>query len=124
MAKITKNNGKEKASSQSLRDKFESLSNKAKIKSNSTNSNLKKQTKVKRVSKNTKLSKAFRIIGLILMPMYFRNSWKELKQVTWPNFKLSRQLTLAVIIFAVFFGVSIALVDSGLSRVFKVILLK
>ena len=124
MAKTVKKNVKSKASSQSLRDKFESISDKASHKSNSSKSTLKKSVKVKRVAKDTRLSKIFRIIGMVLLPLYFRNSWKELKQVTWPNFKLSRQLTLAVIIFAIFFGISIALVDSGLSRIFKVILLK
>lgn len=75
-----------------------------------------------------KLFKPFRrpvrLIGLILLPRYFRNSWKELKLVTWPNWKLSRQLTFAVLVFAVVFGASIAAVDYGLDRLFKNILLK
>lgn len=68
--------------------------------------------------------KPFRIIGRILLPSYFRNSWKELKQVTWPGRKESWQLTLAVIIFATLFGVMIALVDFGLDKAFKQVLLK
>lgn len=74
----------------------------------------------------TKLGKLkpFRIIGRILLPSYFRNSWKELKQVTWPGRKESWQLTLAVIIFATLFGVMIALVDFGLDKAFKQVLLK
>lgn len=66
----------------------------------------------------------FRIIGLVVFPKYVRGSFRELKQVTWPNWKLSRQLTYAVLIFAVIFGVSIAIVDWGLGKVFKQILLK
>jgi preprotein translocase SecE subunit len=65
----------------------------------------------------------FRIIGKILVPPYFRNSWKELKQVTWPSWKQSRQLTFAVIIFAVIFGAIIAVVDYGLDKLFRQILL-
>ncbi len=68
--------------------------------------------------------KPFRILGLILFPTYFRNSWKELKQVTWPSRKQSWQLTLAVIVFATIFGVLIAIVDFGLDRLFKQVLLK
>jgi preprotein translocase SecE subunit len=68
--------------------------------------------------------KPFRIIGKILVPTYFRNSWKELRQVTWPGRKESLQLTLAVIIFAIVFGLMIALVDYGLDKLFKEVLLK
>ncbi len=65
-----------------------------------------------------------RILSLVIVPRYLRNSWAELKLVAWPNFKLSRQLTFAVIIFAIFIGISVASLDSGLSRIFKVVLLK
>ena len=68
--------------------------------------------------------KVFRFIGLILLPRYFRNSWKELKLVTWPTKRESRRLTLAVMIFAIVFGVLVASIDYGLDRVFKRILLK
>ena len=68
--------------------------------------------------------KPVRIIGRVLFPAYFRNSWKELKQVTWPSWKESRQLTYAVLIFAVIFGATIALVDYGLDKAFKDFLLK
>ncbi|HEX8762654.1 MAG TPA: preprotein translocase subunit SecE, partial [Candidatus Saccharimonadales bacterium] len=68
--------------------------------------------------------KPFRIIGLILVPPYFRNSWKELRQVTWPTFPVSLRLTFAVIIFAVVFGLFVALLDFGLGKLFKQVLLK
>jgi preprotein translocase SecE subunit len=68
--------------------------------------------------------KVLRIIGRILLPRYVRNSWKELRQVTWPGRKESWQLTLAVIIFAVIFGAIIAAVDYGLDKAFKQVLLK
>lgn len=63
-------------------------------------------------------------ISLVIIPRYVRNSWKELKFVTWPTLKQSRQLTFAVIVFAVIFGSSVALVDLGLDKLFKNILLK
>ena len=68
--------------------------------------------------------RVFRIIGFILLPPYFRQSWKELKQVTWPTRRESWQLTSAVVIFSIIFGVVIALVDLGLDKVFKQVLLK
>jgi preprotein translocase SecE subunit len=65
-----------------------------------------------------------RVIGLILLPKYLRNSWRELRDVTWPSWKQSRQLTFAVLVFAVVFGVLIAIVDYGLDQLFRNILLK
>ncbi len=70
------------------------------------------------------LLKLLKLLSLIILPRYLRNSWVELKQVTWPNFKLSRQLTFAVIVFAIFIGASVTGLDSELSKIFKVILLK
>jgi preprotein translocase SecE subunit len=49
---------------------------------------------------------------------------QELRLVTWPNWKQSRQLTFAVLVFAVIFGAAIAVVDYGLDKVFRNILLK
>lgn len=63
-------------------------------------------------------------IGYILVPSYFRNSASELRKVVWPNWKQSRQLTFAVLAFAVVFGAVVASVDYGLDKVFKLILLK
>ncbi|MDL2362870.1 MAG: preprotein translocase subunit SecE [Patescibacteria group bacterium] len=70
------------------------------------------------------LRKPFRIIGRVLLPKYVRGSWAELRQVTWPNWEKARQLTFAVILFASVFGVIVAVVDFGLDRLFRDILLK
>lgn len=68
--------------------------------------------------------KFFRAIGFVLWPKYFRNSVRELRQVTWPNRTQTRKLTTAVIIFSVIFGVTIAIVDYGLDKVFKKVILQ
>jgi len=68
--------------------------------------------------------KPFKILGRILFPEYFRSSWRELKLVQWPNWTQSRKLTFAVIVFAIIFGVTIAIVDFFLDKLFKDILLK
>lgn len=66
----------------------------------------------------------FIFIGKIIFPKYFRESWQELKKVTWPDWVKSRQLTFAVLVFAVIFGVTVAIIDFGLDKIFRNILLK
>ena len=56
-------------------------------------------------------------------PGYFRSSWKEVKEVTWPDRKTTAKLTVAVLAFATVFGVAIAIVDYGLDKIFKALLL-
>lgn len=68
--------------------------------------------------------KVVRIIGKILWPTYFRNSWKELRQVTWPSNRETWQLVLAVIVFSVVFGAIIAVTDYGLDKLFKQVIAK
>lgn len=60
-----------------------------------------------------------RILGRILWPKYFRNSWAELRQVTWPDRKTTWKLTFAVIVFAVIFGLAAAGTDWVLDKVIK-----
>ena len=54
-----------------------------------------------------------------LVPAYFINSWREVRQVTWPNRRETWRLTLAVFIFAIIFGSLVASVDKGLDILFK-----
>lgn len=68
--------------------------------------------------------KVVRFLAKILLIMYFINSWRELRQVTWPSRRESRRLTTAVVLFAVVFGLLIAVVDYGLDKLFKQVLLK
>jgi preprotein translocase subunit SecE len=65
-----------------------------------------------------------RFLGKYIIPPYFKNSWKELRMVTWPNRKQTRQLTFAVIIFSIIFGVLVAVVDFGLDKLFKKVILR
>lgn len=57
-------------------------------------------------------------------PGYFRSAWKELRQVNWPTRKETWKLTLAVFLFAIFFGVILAITDYGLDKIFRRILLQ
>ena len=65
-----------------------------------------------------------RILGRILFPRYLRRSFAELRQVTWPNRKQTFQLTSAVILFSVIFGLVVALFDFGLDKLFKQVILR
>jgi preprotein translocase subunit SecE len=65
-----------------------------------------------------------RILYKIFLIGYFKNSWKELRQVTWPGRKETWKLTFAVFMFAIVFGTIIALVDYGLDKVFRHLILK
>ncbi len=68
--------------------------------------------------------KLVRGIGYIFAPPYVRNAFKELRLVTWPNGKQSRQLTFAVIVFSVIFGLIAAITDYGLDHLFRSVILK
>jgi preprotein translocase SecE subunit len=59
-----------------------------------------------------------------ITPNYFINSWREVRQVTWPSRRETWRLTVAVFIFAVIFGALVAGVDKVLDVIFKKIVLK
>ena len=50
-----------------------------------------------------------------------KESFAELKKVTWPTFGLTTKKTLAVIAVVLFFGVVVVAFDYGLSWVYKLI---
>ncbi len=65
-----------------------------------------------------------RFLATVLFLTYLRNSWRELRQVSWPHRRETTKLTVAVFVFAIAFALLIALVDFGLDKVFKTLLLK
>lgn len=65
-----------------------------------------------------------RFLAKVLFINYVINSWHELRQVTWPGRRDTIKLTSAVFVFAIVFSVLIAVVDFGLDKVFKAILLE
>lgn len=66
----------------------------------------------------------FRWISYVFLPPYIRNSWRELRLVTWPNFRETLDLTWAVIVFSIIFGLLVAVVDFGLDKLFKEFIIK
>ena len=53
---------------------------------------------------------------------YVRDSWRELRQVRWPNRKLTWKMVLAVILYSLLFVVIISLLDLFFSWLFNLML--
>jgi preprotein translocase SecE subunit len=71
--------------------------------------------------------KVFKAIGKAIkwiVPSYFVNSWREVRQVTWPNRRETWRLTGAVFIFAIVFGALVSGVDKVLDEIFRKVILK
>jgi preprotein translocase SecE subunit len=88
----------------------------------------KKPRRLRRADKPQKPAGKFRRgFGWLIrhtIPPYIRNSFRELRNVTWPGRKLSLQLTWAVVMFAVVFAVVIGFLDWGLNIAFQKIILR
>jgi len=54
---------------------------------------------------------------------YFRGAWRELRLVRWPDRRATWGLTIAVIIFSVFFAVLIISLDYGFNELIRKVLL-
>lgn len=59
-----------------------------------------------------------------LVPRFVRESWEEIKLVTWPTKKEAARLTVAVLVFALVFSIFVQLLDVIFNRVVKEIFLK
>lgn len=79
---------------------------------------------VGRILRRIGRTKPMRLVGRILFPSYIRGSINELRQVEWPGKRESRDLTFAVLVFAVTFGLFVFVVDLGLDKLFKQVLIK
>ena len=53
---------------------------------------------------------------------YFVGAWQELKQVRWPTRKATWALSIAVILFSLFFVGIILLLDAGFNALFELII--
>ena len=48
---------------------------------------------------------------LVYLGRYLRDSWREIRQVRWPNRKTTWQMVLAVVVYTVIFMIFISLLD-------------
>lgn len=76
----------------------------------------KKAPKVRKEPKNPFVKALYGIGG------YFKGAWFELRQVRWPSRKSTWGLTLAVILFSLFFVVIIVLLDLLFKSLFELII--
>lgn len=58
-----------------------------------------------------------------ITPGYFRSSWAEMKHVTWPGTMVTWRLVFAVFVFALVLGTAIAVVDYGLEKLLREVIL-
>lgn len=56
-------------------------------------------------------------------PSYFRSAWAEMKFVTWPGRKETWRLVFAVFVFALVLGTLIAVLDYGLEKLLREVIL-
>ncbi|MGV9001848.1 MAG: preprotein translocase subunit SecE [Candidatus Saccharimonadaceae bacterium] len=76
-----------------------------------------KVVKSKAVAESTDKKNVFVRIG-----DYFKGAWYELRQVRWPNRRATWALTIAVVLFSVFFVVLIVLLDTFFKWIFELII--
>ncbi len=69
--------------------------------------------------------KAGRVLSKrIRAPRYFRESWAELKKVTWPSRRDTWRMTGAVFLFSVVLAIITAIADFGFSKAVEKLLVK
>ena len=84
----------------------------------------KKIKKAKKTEKAEKEEKPLKKVFILARPFvalgrYLRDSWRELRQVRWPNRKSTWQMTLAVLIYCAIFMVFIMLLDALFTLIFN-----
>ena len=90
-------------------------SEKSKIKS--------KKLAEKKIAKSDNCKKPFILFRpFVYLWRYLRDSWREIRQVRWPNRKATWKMVLAVIAYTALFVVIISLLDLFFSWLFNLIL--
>lgn len=78
----------------------------------------------KKVSEGKKSGKKPFILfrPFVYLGRYIRDSWRELRQVRWPNRKATWKMVLAVLVYTVLFVILISLLDLFFTWLFNLIL--
>lgn len=93
---------------------------KAELSKNASKSKVSDQSTKKRGLLRRKSTKPRRFH---IIPKFFRESVQVIREVTWPSWRNAAKLTFAVIMFSVVFSALVDVLDLGLVRVFKKVLL-
>ncbi|HUC79133.1 MAG TPA: preprotein translocase subunit SecE [Candidatus Saccharimonadales bacterium] len=90
-------------------------------------SKLKLPKKVKKVRdskpEKTNSKKLFRLLKIFGIFGFLISPFREIKLVTWPDWKTTLRLTFAVVCFSVIFGVMVSLLDWVFEIIFKKVFL-
>lgn len=86
-----------------------------------------KAAKAKTKAKTNTPEKPLKQVFILARPFvalgrYLRNSWRELRQVRWPNRKATWKMTLAVLVYCAIFIVFIMLLDALFTFIFDLLL--
>ena len=125
MAKITRIKANDSASRPSEDD--EPSITRKKVVVNDKKTNKAKIKERKEAEKSITLDKKQKKTFILFRPFvalwrYLRDSWKELRQVRWPNRKATWKMVLAVIVYTALFVVIISLLDLFFTWLFNLIL--
>jgi preprotein translocase subunit SecE len=88
----------------------------------------KKSNKPSRINKLVPENRFGRILRKVfkrrsLIPGWLKNSWAEIRQVTWPTYRETARLTLAVFIFSVVFALIVGILDFVLDKALREVVL-
>lgn len=83
--------------------------------------------KAQKSSKSDRSEKPLKEVFILARPFvalgrYIRDSWRELRQVRWPNRKATWKMTLAVLVYCAILMVFILLLDTLFTFLFNLIL--
>ena len=93
-------------------------------KSEKTKRKEKKAAEKKVAEKDTKKKPFILIRPFVYLGRYIRDSWRELRQVRWPNRKATWKMVLAVVVYTAIFVIFISLLDLFFTWLFNLILNK
>ena len=112
---------KDKKASKSARKKNRKAE-KLEAKAEKTKSKKQKEIKHPKLHKVLMIISApFRFIArpFVALGHYIANSWREIRQVRWPNRKTTWKMVLAVIVYTAIFVAFITLIDALLTLIFN-----
>ena len=129
MAKITRIKASDGPSKKEEVDEPAITRKKVVVKDKKTEKNSRKAKKEaeKKISDGDKKSgkKPFILFRpFVYLGRYLRDSWRELRQVRWPNRKATWKMVLAVLIYTALFVILISLLDLFFTWLFNLILSK
>ncbi|MBQ8996921.1 preprotein translocase subunit SecE [Candidatus Saccharibacteria bacterium] len=81
-----------------------------------------KLEKEKRRAENPKKQTFVLFRPFVVLGRYLRDSWRELRQVRWPNRKLTWQMVLAVFVYTLIFVAFLVALDLLFDWLFSIIL--